>query len=196
MADKTIGQLPELAEITDTSLLPVEQSGTAYHTMGSTWKNFIRAAAADEIANAETAADTAVDAAASAEAAAASASADKIAIQSMNVSSTVLEAGATPTLSKTVQAGVWNLEFGLAPGARGPQGLVGPAGPQGNTQVINYNSNYYTASVQPADGTIYFSVNNAGHLILTYAGNVPPEDYSIDDNPASETYGHLLWHID
>ena len=56
MADKTIGQLPELAEISDTSLLPVEESGTAYHTTGASWKSFVQNAIASLVAFVQSAA--------------------------------------------------------------------------------------------------------------------------------------------
>lgn len=195
MADRTIEDLPELSTVTDDSMLPVAQSGTAYHTKGASWKQFVRDAIADLVALVQSAAGQASQDATRAETAAASASADKTAIQGMGISSTVLSPGATPTLSKTESGGVWTLHFGLAPGAQGPQGNDGPAGPQGNTQINNYTSNYYTASAQPATGTIYFNVNDEGHLIMTYAGNTAPA-YSIDQDPLSPTYGHLLWEVD
>lgn len=202
MPDKPIGQLPELTAITDSSLLPVEQSNVAYHTKGATWRTFVQNAVASSVADAESAALDADDAASRAEAdavraesAAAQARQDRDAIQGMTVSSTVLSPGDTPTLSKQQSGGVWNLAFGLAPGAVGPQGPVGPAGPQGDTQIINYNSTYVTAAVEPAYGNYFFNVNDQGHLILTYAGETAP-DYSIDDDEGSPTYGHLLWEVE
>ena len=50
MADKTIGQLPLISSISDTSLLPVEDSGTAYHTTGAGWKQFVQDAIATDVA--------------------------------------------------------------------------------------------------------------------------------------------------
>lgn len=191
MADKTIGQLPELAEISDTSLLPVEESGTAYHTTGASWKSFVQNAIASLVALVQSAADRADNDATRAETAAASASADKTAIQGMGVSSTVLSPGATPTLSKTEIGGVWTLNFGLAPGATGSQGIQGPAGPQG---VQGPKGDTGTAVAVETSGMYYFNVDNDsnsptfGHLFLTYSGDDAP-DFSIVD-------GHLIWTVD
>ena len=198
--DRTIGQLDELEEITDTSLLPVEQSGTAYHTTGAAWKTWCQNAISAMVALVQSLVGRIDDDASRAENAAANAAADKNAISNMTVSSTVLPAGSTPTLVKQSSGDTWNLLFGLAPGAQGPQGPTGPAGPQGDTQIINYNNTYQTASVQPSEGTIYFSINDQGHLILTYAagGTIDPNNppYSIDYDEGSPTYGHLLWSVD
>lgn len=191
MADKTIGQLPELAEVSDTSLLPVEESGTAYHTTGASWKSFVQNAVAALVALVEAAAGRADDDATRAETAAASALADATAIQGMGITSTVLEAGATPTLSKTESGGSWLLNFGLAPGARGPAGQTGPAGPQG---VQGPRGDTGTAVAVETSGMYYFNVDNDsssptfGHLFLTYSGDDAP-DFSIVD-------GHLIWTVD
>ena len=191
MADKTIGQLPELGEVSDTSLLPVEESGTAYHTTGASWKSFVRNAIASLVALVESAAGRADDDATRAETAAASASADKTAIQGMGISSTVLSPGATPTLSKSESGGVWTLNFGLAPGATGSQGPTGPAGPQG---VQGPKGDTGTAVAVETRGMYYFNVDNDsssptfGHLFLTYSGDDAP-DFSIVD-------GHLIWTVD
>lgn len=190
MADKTIGQLPELAEISDTSLLPVEESGTAYHTTGASWKSFVQNAVAALVALVQAAAGQASQDATRAETAAASASADATAIQGMRINSTVLEAGATPTLSKTESGGVWTLNFGLAPGATGPAGSTGPAGPQG---VQGPRGDTGTAVAVETAGMYYFNVDNDsdsptfGHLFLTYSGDDAP-DFSIVD-------GHLIWTV-
>ncbi len=45
MADKTIGALPKLADISDDALLVVEFQGTAYHITGAQWKAYAVAAA-------------------------------------------------------------------------------------------------------------------------------------------------------
>lgn len=190
MADRTIGQLPELGEISDTSLLPVEESGTAYHTTGASWKSFVQNAIASLVALVQSAANRADDDATRAETAAASALADKTAIQGMGISSTVLDPGAAPTLSKTESGGVWTLNFGLAPGATGSQGIQGPAGPQG---VQGPRGDTGTAVAVETSGMYYFNVDNDsesptfGHLFLTYSGEDAP-DFSIVD-------GHLIWTI-
>ncbi|MBP5460706.1 MAG: hypothetical protein J6Y20_01075 [Lachnospiraceae bacterium] len=194
MADKSIGQLPEISEVSDNSLLPVESSGTAYHTTGAAWKQFVQDAVSAPVATATQAATNAGNSATAAAGSASTAEAAAAAILGMQVTSEVQAAGTTPTLSRSESGGVVTLHFGLAPGAQGPQGVQGPAGPQGDTQIINYTSNYYTASVQPGTGSIYFDVDNSGHLILTYAGDTAP-DYSIDFDSASNTYGHLLWNV-
>lgn len=204
MADRTIGDLPELSEISDTSLLPVEDSGTAYHTTGASWKSFVQAAIASLVALVQSAASRADDDAARAETAAASASADKTAIQGMGITSTVLSAGATPTLSKTESGGVWTLNFGLAPGAKGDQGIQGPEGPQGLQGPPGPVSS--AGAVEAATGLFTFSIGNStaqatlgepGHLLLTYAGSeTQARQWSIDIDPSSPTYGHLLYNPD
>lgn len=45
MADKTIGALPNLADISDDALLVVEFQGEAYHITGAQWKAYAVAAA-------------------------------------------------------------------------------------------------------------------------------------------------------
>ena len=196
MADKTIGQLPELGEVTDTSLLPVEQSGAAYHTTGAAWKQFVQNAIAALVARVESAAGRADDDAARATTAAASASADKTAIQGMTVSSEVLEAGDTPTLVKQESGGIWNLHFGLAPGERGPAGQTGPAGAQG-VQGIQGPPGGNAATVEAASGIFTFAINPQGHLIMTYAGSeTNPQAWYIDTDTTSPTYGHLFYDPD
>lgn len=196
MADKTIGQLPELDEISDTSLLPVEDSGTAYHTTGASWKSFVQNAIASLVALVQSAANRADDDATRAETAAASALADKTAIQGMGITSTVLEAGATPTLSKTESGGVWTLNFGLAPGATGSQGIQGPAGPQG-VQGPAGPAGGNAATIEAASGIFSFAVNPQGHLIMTYAGSeTNPNAWYIDADTDSPTYGHLFYDPD
>lgn len=194
--DRTIGQLPELGEITDTSLLPVEQSGTAYHTTGAAWKQWVRDAIASLVALVEAASGQASDDATRAETAAASALADKTAIQGMTISSEVLEAGSTPTLAKQESGGVWNLHFGLAPGERGPAGQTGPAGQQG-VQGIQGPPGGNAASIEAASGLFYFSISPQGHLLMTYSGSeTNPEAWYVDTNTTSPTYGHLFYDPD
>lgn len=191
MADKTIGQLPEIAEVTDQTLMPVEDSGTAYHTTGAEWKRFARAAIAEDVSDAEAAAESAAADATTASNAASSATAAKNAILAMQVDSEVLTAGATPTLSRSESGGVVTLLFGLAPGAKGDQGVQGPQGLQG---VQGPKGDTGTAVAVETSGMYYFSVDNDsssptfGHLFLTYSGNDAP-NFSIVD-------GHLIWTVD
>lgn len=196
MADRTIGQLPELGEISDTSLLPVEDSGTAYHTTGAAWKTWVRDAIASLVALVQSAANRADDDATRAETAAASALADATAIQGMGISSTVLSPGATPTLSKTESGGVWTLNFGLAPGAVGPQGVAGQTGLQG-VQGIQGPPGGNAASIEAASGLFYFSISPQGHLLMTYSGSeTNPEAWYVDTDTTSPTYGHLFYDPD
>lgn len=195
--DKTIGQLPELDAISDTSLLPVEQSGTAYHTTGATWKQWVRDAIASLVALVEAASGQASNDAARAETAAASTAADRTAIEGMGISSTVLAAGATPTLTKQQgTGGVWTLAFGLAPGAVGPQGETGPTGLQG-VQGIQGPPGGNAASIEAASGLFYFSISPQGHLLMTYSGSeTNPEAWYVDTDTTSPTYGHLFYDPD
>lgn len=191
MADKTIGQLPEISEVTDQTLMPVEDSGTAYHTTGAEWKRFARAAIADDVALAEASAQSAEADAASAAQDAIDAAAAREAIENMGISSTVLSPGATPTLQKTEVGGVVTLLFGLAPGQQGIQGVQGPRGEQG---VQGPRGDTGTAVAVETAGMYYFHVDNDstsptfGHLFLTYSGSTAP-DFEIDSN------GHLIWTI-
>lgn len=191
MADKTIGQLPEISEVTDQTLIPVEDSGTAYHTTGSEWKRFVQAAVADDVEAAETAAQSAAADAASASSSAATATSAKNAILGMNVRSEVLSAGATPTLTRSESGGVVTLLFGLAPGAKGDQGVQGPQGLQG---VQGPKGDTGTAVAVETNGMYYFNVDNDstsptfGHLFLTYSGAEAPA-FEIDAN------GHLIWTV-
>lgn len=190
MADKTIGQLPLISSISDTALLPVEDSGTAYHTTGAGWKQFVQdAIAADVAAVAAAAQSTAVDAA-SASQDADDAEAARLAIENMGIVSSVLSPGAAPTLQKTEVDGIVTLNFGLAPGATGSQGVPGPAGPQG---VQGPRGDTGTAVAVETSGMFYFSVDNDstsptfGHLFLTYSGSDAPNMSIVD--------GHLIWNV-
>lgn len=191
MADKTIGQLPEIAEVTDQTLMPVEDSGTAYHTTGAEWKRFARAAIAEDISDAEDAAESAVAAAATASSAANTATAAKNAVTGMQINSHVLSPGATPTLQRSEVGGVVSLDFGLAPGQQGIQGVAGPQGQQG---VQGPRGDTGTAVAVETVGMYYFNVDNDstsptfGHLFLTYSGSEAP-DFEIDAN------GHLIWTV-
>ena len=177
--------------VTDQTLMPVEDSGTAYHTTGSEWKRFVQAAVADDVEAAETAAQSAAADAASASSSAATATSAKNAILGMNVRSEVLSAGATPTLTRSESGGVVTLLFGLAPGAKGDQGVQGPQGLQG---VQGPKGDTGTAVAVETNGMYYFNVDNDstsptfGHLFLTYSGAETPA-FEIDAN------GHLIWTV-
>lgn len=200
MADKAIGDLPELSQISDSSMLPVQDGGTAYHTKGSTWKQFVRAAVADDVSDAEDAADSAQNSASIATNKAAEAAASQAAIQNLEVSGTQLAAGLQPTVSKSVVGGVARFTFGIPAGPQGPQGEQGPAGEQG---LRGPKGDTGTAVVVPVSGLVYFSVDNDsssatyGHLIMTYSGDETSSDaWYVDRVEGSPTYGHLLYNPD
>lgn len=198
MADKTIGQLPELATITDASMLPIEDGGTAYRVSGASWKSFVHNSVSSDVTAASSAADDASGSASAASASAAAAEASRQAIEDLTVSGITLATGIQAYVHKSTSGGVTNFEFGLPRGATGstgpagPQGIQGPTGPQGPA----------SAQVTPAEGTIFFSVGNSleapyepGHLLLTYAGTTAP-DYEIIDDPDDPLYGHLVWIVE
>lgn len=191
MADKTIGQLPEISGVTDQTLMPVEDSGTAYHTTGAEWKRFVQAAVADDVEAAESAASRASSSASTASSAASTATAAKDAVTGMQINSHVLSPGVTPTLQRSEVGGVVSLDFGLAPGQRGVQGIQGPQGPQG---IQGPKGDTGTAVAVETSGMYYFNVDNDstsptfGHLFLTYTGAEAPS-FTIDAN------GHLIWTV-
>ena len=209
MADKTIGQLPNLGVISDASMLPVEEAGTAYHTTGEVWKNYVgdaaQAAIAGDLADAQASAEQAysykVDAEiASSNAAAAadsasnsanSAVAAKTAIDNLQVTSSTLAAGSDATVTKSTSGGVTTFVFGIPRGDTGAQGSQGPRGPQG---VQGPKGDTGTAVAVETTGMYYFHVDNNsasptyGHLFLTYTGEDEP-NFSINEN------GHLIWTV-
>ena len=198
MADKTIGELPELSQISDGSMLPVQDSGTAYHTKGSTWKSFVRGAVASDSASAANSADSAQNSATIATNKATEASSAEAAIRNLEVSGTQLESGLQPTVSKSVSGGVVHFRFGIPAGPRGEQGSVGPAGQQGPR---GPRGDTGTAVVIPVSGLVTFWVDNDsqsatyGHLFVTYAGDESSADaWYVDRVEGSPTYGHLLYN--
>lgn len=206
MADKTIGQLPAIADLTDAAMIPAEQNGAAGRVSGAQFKAFAvdsvssyvstATQAAQTASNAATTAtDKAGDAGDSAAAAAASQAAAENAkeeIENMTVSIETLSAGSDATVEKTTSGGVVNLAFGIPRGDRGEQGIQGPAGPQG---IRGPKGDTGTAVAVETAGMFYFSVDNNsesetfGHLFLTYSGTEAP-DFSINND------GHLIWTID
>lgn len=66
MADKTIGELPSLAQLNDNSLIPVEQSGVASKLTGAQFKQFAVDSVSSYTERAETAAGNAADSASAA----------------------------------------------------------------------------------------------------------------------------------
>lgn len=202
MADKRIADLDELYQVSDDDLIPVQSGNVAYHMTGATWIQFVRDAIAAEVAAALSAATSAGNAAATASAAANSASADKAAILNMGVSSVVLQSGDTPTLVRDVdqETGYWNLIFGLVPGPKGDPGLKGDDGRQGNPGPQGAPAT--GATIEAATGLFTFSIGEsteqatlgeAGHLLLTYAGNETYAGQWYIDWTEGDTYGHLFY---
>lgn len=62
MADKSIGALPNLAEVQDDAKLPVECNNETYHLTGAQWKAYAKQAVAEEAEKATNAAKVAVEA--------------------------------------------------------------------------------------------------------------------------------------
>lgn len=206
MADKTIGELPAISTLSDTAMIPAEQSGAAGRISGLQFKRFAIDSVSEYVATATEAAETASGAAETASGAAGSASDDataaalsataasnaKDAILNMGVAATTLPPEDDATVTKQESGGVVTLIFGLPKGQNGSQGIQGPAGPQG---VQGPRGDTGTAVAVETTGMYYFSVDNDsesptfGHLFLTYTGSTAP-DFSIDEN------GHLIWTTD
>ena len=211
MADKRIGELPSIANVSDSSLIPVEQSGVASKMTGAQFKAWAVAGAqpyaqaAQQSATAANnsaidAADSATEAgnsAASAENSSIASENSRQAIENMGVASNTLSPGSAATVGKSVSQGVVTLTFGIPQGATGNQGATGPQGAQG---VQGPKGDTGTAVAVETQGMYYFNVDNDstsptfGHLMLTYTGETAP-DFSIDYDSTSPTYGHLLWEV-
>ena len=207
MADKTIGELPSIANVTDASLIPVEQSGVAGKMTGAQFKAWGAAAAqpsadaaaqsAQAAANSATAASgsatSAGNSATSAGNSATAAAASRQAIENLGVASNTLDPGSAATVGKTVsQQGIVTLTFGIPRGATGAQGATGARGPQG---VQGPKGDTGTAVAVETQGMYYFNVDNDsssptfGHLFLTYTGQEAP-NFSINQQ------GHLVWTVE
>lgn len=139
----SIEDLPGIIDLYDETLIPVEQQGEARHMTGRQWRNYAEvgvsvsveeAKAAAEAAKAsktaaETAAGTATTNAAKAEGsaseakeAAAGAEEARKSIADMTVASESLSPSETATVTKTIQNGVFHLEFGIPKGDPGADG--------------------------------------------------------------------------
>lgn len=199
MADKTIGELPSLAQVTSGTLIPAEQNGNAGKMTGAQFAQWAQDSVSTQVTAAQQAAQTATqkagdasDSATSAAADAVTATAAKNAIINMGVVSNTLDPGSTATVTKTESQGVVTLTFGIpqgATGAQGPQGvqgIQGEQGPKGDTG---------TAVAVETSGMYYFNVDNNessptfGHLFLTYTGETAPE-FEINND------GHLIWTVE
>ncbi len=64
--EATIGSLPDISDLYDDTLIPVEQQGEARHMTGAQWKKYAQAGVQDYVERAHSAADRAADSAAEA----------------------------------------------------------------------------------------------------------------------------------
>lgn len=206
MADKTIGELPAISNVTDGTLIPVEQSGVAARMNGAQFKAWGEAAAqpyatqaaqsasqaSQSATNAGNSATAAAGSATSAGNSAVAAEASRQAIENMGAEVTTLDPGSQATVTKRTSQGVTTLVFGIPQGATGSQGERGPAGPQG---VQGPRGDTGTAVAVETQGMYYFSIDNNsssptfGHLFLTYTGSEAP-NFSINEQ------GHLVWTVE
>lgn len=197
MADKTIGSLPVASQLDDDSLFVVEQQSQARSIKGERVKQFAQAAVAGSVEaaqlaaqqaqlaqqGAEAAQEAAEDAKTGAESAQEAAETAREAIEDMTVSAETLPPGSDATATKTAVVGSFHISFGIpkgeqgAAGPQGSQGIQGPPGPQGISGVA-----------VAADGQYAFNVDENGHLILYYTGDVAP-DFEIGED------GHLYLNI-
>lgn len=216
MADKTIGELPSIANVTDASLIPVEQSGVAGKMTGAQFKAWAEAGAspyATQAAESATlagqkatlAGNSASDAAGSASDAAASATeasgyADdaedaKEAVLNMGVASETLEPGSPATVEKTSEGGVVTLTFGIPRGLQGPQGDQGPQGiqgvqgPKGDTGSTGPVGPQGPQGVQGPQG-IQGPKGDTGTAVGVETQGV--FYFWVDNDSESETFGHLF----
>lgn len=197
MADKTIGSLPVASQLDNDSLLVVEQQSQARSIKGELIKQFAQAAAAGSVEaaqlaaqkaqlaqqGAEAAQDAAEDAKTGAESAQEAAETARDAIENMTVSAETLPPESNATATKTAVAESFHIAFGIPrgkqgePGPQGQQGIQGPPGPQGPSGVA-----------VAAEGQYAFNIDENGHLILYYTGDVAP-DFEIGED------GHLYLNI-
>lgn len=216
MADKAIGELPSASSLQSSSLIPVEQQGTAMSITGAQFASFAvqsvspyATQARQSEQNAGQSERDAENSATKASNAASIANASKEAILNMTVSSFTLAPGSDATVIKTVNAdGSVNLAYGIPQGlqgvmgpqgpqgiqgvsgetgATGPKGDKGDTGPQGEQGIQGPPGPQGINGVAVAtDGAYAFNVDENGHLILSYTGNEIP-GFEIDS-----TTGHLL----
>ena len=67
--------------------------------------------------------------------------------------------------------------------------------PDGETVTQKFNAGTLNASLLDSDGLFYLTVGSDGHLYVTASDSVNAEQFSIDRQPSSETYGHLLYTL-
>ena len=209
MADSPIGSLPVASALYDTSLLVIEQQGTAMSLAGSLFRAFAVAAAQGKAQEAATYAAAAAQAAGDAEewashppniggAPGETPTNDHWWIYSTSVHDWVdtgVDAGPTITIAEVVAIAPNETPYVTNTGTntdpifhlfipRGQKGDTGATGPQG-VQGIQGERGLNGVAVA-ADGQYAFNVDANGHLILYYNGDTAP-NFSIDQNT-----GHLI----
>lgn len=206
----TGGQV-ETATMTATAYFKVLPSGWSFpedHTVNPTiaqqlqWEieeirdDIVDAAkAADSLEEAEKARDCAWKAAQEAQKSAEEAEDSQQAIENLSVSAVSIPSDHEATASKTKQKDGYHIAFGIP---KGKQGEVGPTGQQGIQGIPGTpgkdgkdgkdGRDGMNAVNVPQESLFGFSVNEAGHLILTYGGTEPPPFYIGED-------GHLHYKL-
>lgn len=200
MADRNIGALPPVPDIYDDTLLVAEQQGAAARISGAQLKKYARAGVAEYVESAQTAAQTAQEAQTAAQESAETAQeakdaaetaqngaeAAKESIENMEVSAYTLPTGAPASVEKLDKGDHVQLHFGLpagpqgAKGDKGDKGDTGDTGPQGPPGM--------NGTTVETSGMWGFSINEDGHLIVTYVGDDAP-DFEIKED------GHLYLNL-
>ncbi len=170
MPDKTIGALPQVPSLDDSSLMVVEQQGQAMKMTGAQFKEFGKQGL---VADMQGYVDKAQQAADSAQGAV-------DAVLDMTVEAHSLENSQNATVSKSRKDGVFNLDFGLPrgpEGKQGPEGKEGQRGPKGDPGSGLTILGYYptaldleTAQPFPQPGDAYGVGTEAPYDIYVYDG--------------------------
>ena len=218
MADKTIGELPSIANVTDASLIPVEQSGVAGKMTGAQFKAWAAAAAQPSAqaaaGSASQAAQSATNAGNSATAAAGSASTastkateagnsataaaeSRQAIENMGVAVLPpLPAGSPASVQKSIgSGGIVTLTFGIPKGDKGEtgqqgqQGEIGPRGPQGPAGITGQPGQQGIQGIQGEQG-IQGPKGDTGTAVAVETQGM--YCFHIDNDSNSPTYRHLF----
>lgn len=145
MADKTIGELPSVASVTDDTLIPVEQNTHARKMTGAQFREWAEAGAAPYVTQAQAAAEAAADSALTAQVnaleagdsednaeqykdsalgSAQTAAAERAKIENLGVAANTLAAGSNATVNKTESGGEVTLTFGIPRGNKGDAASV------------------------------------------------------------------------
>lgn len=186
MADKTIGALPAIETMADDALFVAEQQGAAGRVSGAQIRGFAQDAVSTYVGQAQTAAEEAAAAQGSAEtaaseaaasksaaqAAAASAAEEAQAVEDLTVAANTLSPGASATVAKTKENGVYKLTFGLPQGEKGETGAAGSPGANGVSPTVAVTDipGGHRVTITDAEGTESFDVlDGAGAGDMTSA---------------------------